>query len=251
MLIDTHCHLDQPPLLDQLESLLQEAHAVGVSRWLVPSLHPDGWEQLAALSRRFPAIRPAYGIHPQFAGNTTNSHLQYLDQLAPSGVAIGEIGLDATYGESPQQERLFREQIRIARRHGLPLLIHCRKAIGRTLAILREEQADEVGGIMHAFSGSLESAHQCIRLGFVLSICGSITRSNAVRPRRLASNLPLEQLVVETDAPDMTPERYRGQYNRPAWLLEVVAALADARGCPIAGVISATAATTQRVIPKL
>ncbi len=251
MLIDTHCHLDQPPLLGQLGSLLHEARAVGIARWLVPSLHPEGWSQLADLSRQLPELRPAYGIHPQFAANVTISHLQQLEQVAPDGVAIGEIGLDATYGELQRQEWLFREQIRIARHHGLPLLIHCRRAIGRTLTILREEKAAEVGGIMHAFSGSLESAQQCIKLGFVLSICGNITRSNAVRLRQLARSLPLEHLVVETDAPDMTPEQYRGHYNRPVWLLEVVAALARIRACPITTVVTATTATAQRVIPKL
>lgn len=251
MLIDTHCHLDLPPLFEQLDELLAEARSVGVTKWVVPSVHPDGWQRIAELAEQHPALRPAYGIHPLHADNVTTQHLQLLRQLAPAGIAIGEIGLDASYGNLEQQEALFREQLRIARYYRLPVLIHCRKAIGRTLAILHDEKADQIGGIMHAFSGSLESAREYIQLGFAISLSATLTWSNAIRPQRLATQLPLEQLVLETDAPDLPPSTHPGCPNRPAWLHETASKLAAIKGISAAEVMRRTTATAQRILPRL
>lgn len=251
MLIDTHCHLDLPPLVGQLDELLIEARSVGVTRWIVPSVHPDAWQQISDLAARHPDLRPAYGIHPLHAATTTVDHLQRLVQIAPTGVAIGEIGLDATYEALDQQEELFREQLRIAIDYRLPVLIHSRKAIGRTLSILREERADRIGGIMHAFSGSLESAREFIRLGFAISLSATLTWNNAVRTVLLADQLPLEQLVLETDAPDMPPSSHPGCSNRPAWLYETAAKLASIKGLCVTEVALQTSATAQKTIPRL
>ena len=251
MLIDTHCHLDLPPLLDQLDELLMEARAAGICKWIVPSVHPDGWQRISELAKRDTNLRPAYGIHPLHAAIATTEQLEQLRRLAPEGVAVGEIGLDATYAELGQQEALFREQLRIARNHQLPVLIHCRKAVGRTLAILREERADQIGGIMHAFSGSLESARECIKLGFAISLCGTLTWNTAVKPLQLAAHLPLDQLVLESDAPDLSPANHPDTPNRPAWLSETAIKLAAIREKTITEIARQTAATAQRVIPKL
>ena len=251
MFVDTHCHLDLPPLFDQLDELLAEARAVGVTKWIVPAVHPDGWQRISELAVQHPALRPAYGIHPLHAAVATAEQLQQLRDIAPTGVAIGEIGLDTTYGDLDKQEALFREQLRIARLHGLPVLVHCRKAISRTLAILREEQADQIGGIMHAFSGSLESARDCIRLGFGISLCGTLTWHNAVRPALLAAQLPLDQLVLETDAPDLSPADHPDVPNRPIWLYDTALKLAVIKGTTITDIAKQTTATAQRIIPKL
>ncbi len=251
MLIDTHCHLDLPPLLDRLDELLTEAQAAGVSKWIVPAVHPDGWQRISELAAKYPALRPAYGIHPLYAASTTTEQLERLKILAPTAVAIGEIGLDATYGNLEPQESLFREQLHIARQQHLPVLIHCRKATGRMLTILREEQADQIGGIMHAFSGSLESARESIKLGFVISLCGTLTWHNAVRPALLAAQLPLEQLVLETDAPDLSPADHPATPNRPAWLQATALKLATIKNVTIAEIALQTSATARRVIPKL
>jgi TatD DNase family protein len=128
------------------------------------------------------------------------------------------------------QERAFREQLRLAVSLGLPVLVHCRKAFQRTLQILQDEGARNVGGIMHAFSGSAEMAREFIRLGFAISISGMVTRDNSVRLQRLVRELPLESLVLETDAPDLTPQCYRGQPNQPAYLLETLKAVARIKG---------------------
>jgi len=248
MLIDTHCHLDLPPLVGQLDLLLKEARLAGISKWVVPAVHPDGWQRISELCSTCPSLYPAYGIHPQHAASIQAVHLQLLDRIAPHGVAVGEIGLDGTLGNLDQQILIFRAQLKIALRHGLPVLIHCRKAIGRTLAILQEENAVQVGGIMHAFSGSLESARDCIKLGFAISLTGTLTRQNAVRPLQLARELALDQLVIETDAPDLAPESHRGAPNRPAWLLDIARTLAAVRRCSVEEIALATSATAQRIL---
>lgn len=232
MLIDTHCHLDLLARQYPVAGLLDEARSAGIGRWVVPGVAPEKWGAIAQLSATESGVLPAYGIHPGHAATCVEKHLEELDLRARQAVAIGEIGLDDTVGDQPAQEALLREQLRIAHGHGLPLLIHCRGMIGRLLAILREERAGELGGIMHAFAGSIESAREAIRIGFAISLSGTLTWHGAHRPVRLACELPLDQLVVESDAPDLTPQAYRGQVNRPAWLTEVVARLAEIRGVP-------------------
>jgi TatD DNase family protein len=226
-LIDTHCHLDLEPLSRQLAEVITAAHLAGVTEFVVPGVHPSGWERMAGLARENGCIFPAFGIHPMHADCADDNTLSRLADLAPSGVAVGEIGLDPTYTASMEsQERAFRAQLRLAVALGLPVLIHCRRAFQRTLRILQEEGAGRVGGIMHAFSGSPEMAREFIRLGFAISISGMVTRENSVRLPRLVRELPLEDLVLETDAPDMTPQRYRGEPNQPAYLVDVLQAVA-------------------------
>ena len=248
-LIDSHCHLDLEPLVSHLPQTLHEAAAAGVSRFVVPGVHPDGWQRMAELAAENPVILPAFGIHPMHAAAADEETLERLAQLAPLGVAIGEIGLDPSYTAALEvQEAAFRAQIRIALGLGLPLLIHCRQLFQRTLRVLSEEHADRIGGIMHAFSGSPEMAREFIRLGFAVSISGTVTWTNAVKPLRIARELPLEQLVLETDAPDMTPQRHRGRFNRPAWMAETAAQVARLRGIPVETVAAATAGNTRRVL---
>jgi TatD DNase family protein len=176
-------------------------------------------------------IYPAFGIHPMHAAVADDDNLSQLAERAAAGVAIGEIGLDPSYTVPlERQEQAFRDQVRLAVLLGLPVLVHCRRAFQRTLRILQDENAHQVGGIMHAFSGSPEMAREFIRLGFVISISGMLTRETAVRPLRLVRELPLDCLVLETDAPDMTPQRYRGQPNQPAYIVETLCAVARIKG---------------------
>jgi TatD DNase family protein len=248
-LIDSHCHLDLEPLKSDICRILMDAAEVGVGGFVVPGVHPDGWGGISALVAEYPQIFPTYGIHPMHADSVTDQFLDRLLEYAAEGVAIGETGLDPAYPVPLDlQERAFREQLRIAVHHGLPLLIHCRRAFGRVLTILREEHADQVGGIMHAFSGSLEMARDFIRLGFAISISGNVTWNNAVKPLRLAMELPLEHLSLETDSPDMTPERYRGAFNRPAWITETSQRVAEIRGVSIEEVARITTDNVRRVL---
>jgi TatD DNase family protein len=248
-MIDTHCHLDLEPLVMRLPQILPEAIAAGVCGFVVPGVQPDGWPRMSALATEYPCILPAFGIHPMHAASADDQFLAELAALAPKGIAIGEIGLDPAYTVPLEiQETAFREQIRLALKLGLPLLVHCRQAFQRTLQIMREERADQVGGIMHAFSGSPEMAREFIRLGFAIAISGTVTWANAVKPLRLAGEIALEHLVLETDAPDMTPEPYRGRFNRPAWMLETAVGLANLREIPLEAVASATTANARRVL---
>jgi TatD DNase family protein len=226
-LIDTHCHLDLEPLYTNLAEIVSDAHRAGVTQFVVPGVHPSGWERISSLAHENKSIFPAFGIHPMHAADADDSSLSRLMILASTGVAVGEIGLDPAYSVSMDlQERAFRDQLRLAVSQGLPVLVHCRRAFQRTLRILREEGAHHVGGIMHAFSGSPEMAREFIRLGFAVSISGMVTRENTIRLPRLVRELPLEDLVLETDAPDMTPQRYRGRPNQPAYIIETLHAVA-------------------------
>ena len=248
-LIDTHCHLDLAPLYSQLPRIIFDATAAGVTGFVVPGVHPDGWPAIAALAAENRQIFPAFGIHPMNADSADDQTLARLSVLAPKGIAIGEIGLDPAYpAPLDLQERVFRAQIRIAVHHGVPVLIHCRRSFQRLLKIMREEGAHQAGGIMHAFSGSTEIAREFIRLGFAIAISGTVTWHNAVKPLRLAQELPLEHLVLETDAPDMTPLRYRGLFNRPAWIVETAQRVADIRGTSVEEVAKITTANARRVL---
>ena len=248
-LIDSHCHLDLEPLRSGLTHIMEEAVAAGVQGFVVPGVHPDGWDGISAVAAQYHMIMPAYGIHPMHAGCVTDQVLERLKGLSADGVAIGETGLDPAYPVSLElQERAFREQLRIAVKCGLPMLIHCRQAFQRVIKILREEHADQVGGIMHAFSGSVEMARDFIRLGFAISISGTVTWNNAVKPLRIARELPLEHLVLETDAPDMTPERHRRRFNRPAWITETALRVADIRGISVEDVALETTAAARRIL---
>jgi TatD DNase family protein len=175
--------------------------------------------------------------------------LDHLRVLSVGGIAIGETGLDPAYAVPlEQQERAFRGQLRVAVSCGLPVLIHCRRSFQRVATILWEERADLVGGIMHGFSGSVEMAREFIRLGFAISVSATITWNNAVKPLRVARELPLEHLVLETDSPDMTPERYRGEFNRPAWITETALKVAALRGILPEEVTRTTSDNVRRVL---
>lgn len=248
-LIDSHCHLDLEPLRSGLQNLLLDAYAAGVQRFVVPGVARSGWSGIAALARENPRILPSFGIHPMHAESVTDQIIEQLLKIAPHGVAIGETGIDPAYPvPMPLQERAFREQLRVAVHCGIPVLIHCRRAFQRVITILREERADRVGGIMHAFSGSVEMAREFIRLGFVISISGTVTWKNAVKPLLAARELSLEHLVLETDAPDMTPERYRGRFNRPAWITETALRVAEVRGISPEVVSRTTSGNVRRIL---
>jgi TatD DNase family protein len=251
-LVDTHCHLDCEPLCSCLSDILASARRAGVIGFVVPGVHPADWRRMAALAREHEGIVTAFGIHPMHADLVNDTTLLTLEEIAVTGVALGEIGLDPAYSVTlEQQERAFRDQLRLAVTLGLPVLIHCRRLFERTLTILREEKAHQVGGIMHAFSGSPEMAREFIRLGFLISISGTVTWLGAVRPVRLAREIPLENLVLETDAPDLTPQNYRGQPNQPAWLREVLVAVANIRGMLATEVACATMNNVQRIFGKI
>lgn len=227
--VDTHIHLD---LLEDLAAQLSEAKGSGITRWVVPGVCPDGWQQLQALAENHPGVFFAPGVHPQAAGSYSHRLREELSGLLahPRAVAIGEVGLDRQVEvDMSRQEELFVEMIHLAKEHGKPLLIHARKSTERILELLEREGGADVGGIFHAFSGSLETARRIAGLGFMLGIGGVVTWPTAKRLPEVVRNIPSAALVVETDAPFMTPVPYQGEPNRPVLLSEIIKKVAEIR----------------------
>jgi TatD DNase family protein len=249
MFIDTHCHLDAPTLFARLPELLGNARRAGVGRFIVPGVGPDGWQGIAMLAAREDGVFPACGLHPMLARLYSEELLAELARYAETAVAIGEIGLDYLITDVSREQQLtaFRAQLRLAVTTGRPVLIHCRRAFRDLLQILREEQVARVGGVMHAFSGSPDVARECIGLGLAIAVAGPITYLNAVRPLEVARNVSLDHLLLETDAPDLTPEPFRGIDNEPAYLVEVARKVAKIKGVTVAEVERVTTANAERL----
>lgn len=228
--LDTHIHLD---FLDGLDIQLDEARKAGVGGWLVPGTCRERWAGVMAAAEAHAGVFAAPGVHPQAADRCQPLHLEELRRLLrhPKVVAVGEVGLDRLVESSwSAQEELFVQSIRLARDTDKPLLIHARRSTERVLELLRREGAEQVGGIFHAFSGSLETARKIIDLNFVLGVGGVATYASARRLPEVVRAVPASALVLETDAPDMTPEPHRGQPNRPAFLTLVAERVAALRG---------------------
>ena len=249
MFIDTHCHLDHPSLAARLPEVLDAAALAGVTRYIVPGVGPAGWDSIAALAKNNNAIFPAYGLHPMLANLYQQALLDRLEFFVQKSVAVGEIGLDyALEGVSRElQITAFRFQLQLAVAAGLPVLLHCRRAFNDLLRIMKEENVQRVGGVMHAFSGSSEIAGECVKLGLCISISGTVTYLNAKRPAEVVGKLPLDSLLLETDAPDMTPEPYRGRANEPAFLLEIARKVAAIRGIDLEEVAEITTRNAERL----
>lgn len=232
MLVDTHCHLDDPRLHSRVCDVISHAESCGVGRFIVPGIEPLSWEKIVSLAAADDRVFAAPGVHPMHADKWGATAEGLLNRLVPDIVAVGEIGLDYSEGMPPHelQQAVFRIQLKIAKDAGLPVIIHCRKAFADLLRILAEEQVQEIGGTMHAFSGSIEIARECISLGLKIGIAGSVTWENAIRPVKVVKEIPLQHLLLETDSPDMPPEPHRGEVNEPAFLVDIVRKVAEIRG---------------------
>jgi TatD DNase family protein len=248
MLVDTHCHLDDPAFLARLPEVLSAGRRAGVAKYLVPGVGPEGWEGIARLAAAEDGIYPAFGLHPMLAGHFDGTLLERLRLFTGGAVAIGEIGLDYLVDvPRERQQAAFRAQLRLAVAAGLPVMIHCRRAFRDLLAILREEEVERVGGVMHAFSGSPEIARECVQLGLAIGVAGTVTYANAARPVEVVRQVPLEHLVLETDAPDLTPEPHRGKPNEPAFLVEIARRVAEIKGVTLEEVAAATTRNAERL----
>ena len=249
MLIDTHIHLD---FLADLPQALIPARAAGIAAWVVPGVAPADWPRLLTTVAAVPGAFAAPGIHPQQADHwRPQVDADSLRRLLadPRCIAVGEVGLDGKAGpEATIQEAVFRQMIRLAREAGRPLLLHMRRATGRALEILREERAQDVGGIAHAYSGSLETAHALIGLGFALGIGRVVTFPEANRMTQVVRSVPREWLLLETDAPDLPPYPHLGEANRPEWLVLIAERLGDLRGWSLAETARITTANARRVL---
>jgi TatD DNase family protein len=249
-IVDTHCHLDVSAFDPDREQVLTNARRSGVSAIVVPGIHAAGWPGLLALCGRHVDLHPALGLHPVYLEHHRQADLAELEQRLARDrpLAVGEIGVDFFVPEldRERQLRLFEAQLALARDAGLPVLLHIRKAHDQVLAALRRIRV--VGGIAHAFNGSLQQAERFIELGFCLGFGGMLTFERSTRLRRLARELPLEALVLETDAPDMTVAAHRGERNSPEYLPDCLAALAEARDADPVEIAAATSANARKVL---
>lgn len=232
-LIDTHSHVDLTVFRDDIQEVLTRAREAGVVAQVLPGVYRAGWERLLSLCSRENDLYPAIGLHPLYLQHHGQDDLDVLRDHAQQGElkGIGEIGLDYFNQDADRraQQELFEAQLAIAAEARLPVLLHVRKAHDQVQATLRRLRFSH-GGIVHAFGGSLQQAEHYLKMGFLISICGTITYDRATRIRALAAAIPLESLVLETDSPDIPPAAHHGQRNSPEYLPEILAALADLRG---------------------
>lgn len=250
-LIDTHVHLDAAPLGNGLAEEVHRARRAGVRQFVLPGVRRRGWGGLFAVAAGIPGALVAPGLHPLAAGEwDDDAAAELAGRLRdPLAVALGEIGLDPLAGPpAAVQEVALRGQLRLAVAAGLPVLVHCRRSFGRLLAILREEGSDRIGGILHAYSGSVETALEAAALGFAVGIGGAVTWPGARRLPETVRRLPAEALVLETDAPDLPPHPHRGETNRPAYLELVARRVAELRGWDPEETARITSANARRVL---
>ncbi|BBE49852.1 putative metal-dependent hydrolase YjjV [Ferriphaselus amnicola] len=254
MFIDTHCHLDAAEFGADQAELVSAANAAGVSRIVVPSVERANFATVAELCQGHATCFPAFGIHPMYVDNATPEDLPVLREYLtlPHTVAVGEIGLDffVEHYDRARQEFFFVEQLKLAKEFDLPVLLHLRRAQDIVLKYLRQHRV--CGGIAHAFNGSHQQAEEFIKLGFKLGFGGAMTYPRALRLRELAATLPLESIVLETDAPDIPPAFLEhGQPNRPEYLARIATTLAELRGLSIEQVAQATSQNTFAALPRL
>lgn len=266
MLIDTHCHLDAADFDPDRDAVIVRAQQAGVSGVVIPAVEVGNFQAVQSLAHALPGGCYALGIHPLYVPRANDADLIMLDAWLsrhihdPKLVAVGEIGLDFFVSElcepahRERQQLFYEAQLDLALKYQLPVLLHVRRSQDMLLRALRRRPS--VSGIAHAFNGSFQQAEQFIAQGFALGFGGAMTFTRALQLRRLATQLPLEHLVLETDAPDIPPAwlgqpgAARGR-NEPAQVARIAQALAELREVPVDDVINVTGQTASRVLPRL
>jgi TatD DNase family protein len=251
MLIDSHSHLEMPEFNRDLEKVIQRAKESGVGYIFTVGTEKKDWNRVLEIANSHPSIYAILGVHPHNAKEIDDHTYLTLRELCREKKvkAYGEIGLDFFRNLSPKDVQLkrFREQISLAKELGLPIVVHDREAHKETLEILRSERAEECGGIIHCFSGDYEMAKECMEMGFYISIPGSITFKNAESFREIVKRIPLESLLVETDAPFLAPVPFRGKRNEPSYIRYTAQKVAEIKEVSFEKVAEATTENALRV----
>jgi TatD DNase family protein len=251
MLIDSHAHLEMPEFKRDLHEVIQRAKESGVEYIFTVGTEKKDWKRALEISNLHPSIYAILGVHPHNAKEIDKQTYPMLKELCKNEKvkAYGEIGLDFFRNLSPRDIQLkrFREQIGLAKELDLPIVVHDREAHQETLEMLKSEKAEECGGIIHCFSGDYEMAKACIEMGFYISVPGSITFKNAENFREIVKKIPLESLLVETDAPFLTPEPFRGKRNEPSYVRYTAQKVAEIKMVSFEKVAEATTENALRV----
>ncbi|MCF3194530.1 TatD family hydrolase [Pseudomonas bubulae] len=253
-LIDTHTHLDFPDFDADRLQLLADSRALGVERMVVLGVYQSNWQRMWDLVQTDSQLHAAFGLHPVYLNEHRPEHVleleQWLSRLAghPQLCAVGEIGLDYFLPELDRdgQQQLFEAQLQLAADFKLPALLHVRRSHAQVIATLKRFKLQR-GGIVHAFAGSREEAREYIKLGFKLGLGGAATWPQALRLRKVIADLPLDAIVLETDAPDMAPAMYPNQRNSPQHLPDICRALAELMGISPEQLAKATTANACEV----
>jgi TatD DNase family protein len=248
-MIDTHCHLDTEAFDDDRKDVLERAFSSGVEAIVIPSIEPQHFDRVRALVASSDRIYCGVGVHPHNAAEVTEETFQLIEKSLDNErtVAVGEIGLDYYYDFAPRdvQQTVLRRQLRIAKERGLPVILHNRESDDDMLSLLREEQDGSLRGVLHCFSGTPEMARQALDLGMMLSFTGNITyKKSTLGPTVQA--VPLERIMIETDAPYMTPVPHRGRRNEPAFVRFIAEKIAELHSVSLDEVLSMTTQTAKR-----
>lgn len=254
MLVDSHCHLDAPEFDADRVAVIRRARAAGVVQQVVPAVDAEHWPQLRDICRTDSGLFPAYGLHPMFLDAHKPEHLSQLGEwiARERPLAVGECGLDFFVDglDTDAQQLYFDGQLALAQDFDLPVIVHARRAVDAVIASFK--RVGKLRGVVHSFSGSPEQARQLWQLGFLIGIGGPATYTRANRLRGLVARMPLEYLLLETDAPDQPDAEIRGQRNEPARLAYVCQTIADLRGVEAEAIATVTTANARRLfnLPK-
>lgn len=256
MLVDHHCHLDFPQFEESRGEIIARAHAAGVGLMVTISTRIRNLDTLLAISETHPTVFCSVGTHPHYADEELDISTEQIVELAhhPRVVAIGEAGLDYHYQKSSKEGQAdgFRRHIRAARETGLPLEIHARDADGDTIRILEEEHRDGAfPAILHCYTGGAELARRAVELGLYVSFTGVVTFKRSDALREIARDVPLDRMLVETDAPYLAPMPYRGKTNEPAYVVHTAATLAEVKGVDEGGFAEAVTDNFFRLFTKV
>jgi TatD DNase family protein len=251
MLFDTHVHLNAEQFSEDLDEVIDRAKAEGVDYMVVVGFDRPTIIKAMELVEEYDFIYASIGWHPVDAIDMREEDLLWIEELAkhPKVVAIGEMGLDYYWDKSPKeiQQEVFRKQIQLAKKVKLPIVIHNREATADIITILKEENAAEVGGIMHCFSGSVEVAKECVDMNFYISLGGPVTFKNAKKPKEVAQEIPLDKLLIETDCPYLAPHPHRGKRNEPSYVKLVAEQIAELKDISYEVVSSVTTENAKKL----
>ncbi|MDQ0273113.1 TatD family hydrolase [Cytobacillus purgationiresistens] len=251
MFFDTHVHLNDQQYNEDLKEVIDRAQTAGISNMVVVGFDRPTINKAMELIEEYDFLYASIGWHPVDAIDMTDEDLGWIEGLTshPKVVAIGEMGLDYHWDKSPKdvQKEVFRKQIQLAKKVKLPIVIHNREATADIVEILKDEGAEEVGGIMHCFSGSPEVAKECVDMNFYISLGGPVTFKNAKKPKEVAADIPLEKLLIETDCPYLAPHPYRGKRNEPSYVTLVAEQIAEIKELTVEEVARVTTENAKKL----